>query len=649
MLAFFRRFINSKTGLLVTFAVLAVIALAFAAGDVTGIASGGGGLLGSPVATVDGKSVAEADVRKRAQDEVRIAQQDQPGLDMAGFVAAGGVESLVNRMVNSLALEAFAHANGIRVSKALVGSVLQSIPAFRGLDGKFDQAAYERLIAQRGLTNAQVQDEIARETLSQFLLTPHQGAAQVPMQLALPYASLLLERRSGQIGLIPLASVPEGAAPTPAELQAWYKAHLASYTTPQRRVIRYAIVTPDRVRAGAAPTDAEVQQAYGAAQARFAARQTRTVGIVTVLDQGAANALAQKVRGGTSLADAARAAGLEARTLDAVDKAAAATQTSPAAADAIFAAKQGDVVGPVRAAIGFVVARVDKVTDIPATPLAQARPALVRELTEKKTAAALQKIQDAIDDSLGDNANLSEVAADQKLDVRVTPALLSNGTNPDAPGTAAEAQLQPVVTAGFAAEDGDTPTLVPLGQDGSFAIVGLDRIVPATPVPLAKVSAQVTRDLIADRRQRQARTIANAALAKVNAGTPLAAALAQSGIRTPPPEPVQATRAQLAASRERVNPALALLFSMAKGTAKVLAAPQQGGFLVIKLDQVVPGNAAGQPPVIAATRQDLGRVIGREYVQQLVTAIGKAEGVKRHPEAIAKLKKDLAGQGGSDQ
>ena len=51
-------------------------------------------------------------------------------------------------------------------------------------------------------------------------------------KLALPYASLLLERRQGQIALIPAAAVPAGPAPTDAEVQevaALYKNAAATY------------------------------------------------------------------------------------------------------------------------------------------------------------------------------------------------------------------------------------------------------------------------------------------------------------------------------------------------------------------------------------------------------------------------------------
>lgn len=640
MLSSLRGAIYSKVGMIVTFGVLIVIALAFAAGDVTGLSSAGG-ILGHPLASVDGEKVTADDIRRRAQDELRAARQQQPDIDMAAFVQQGGVESLVTRALTGLALQTFGQEQGMRVSRALIGSELKAIPAFAGATGQFDQQAYLRLIAQRGMTDAQVQREIARETMAQFLLVPTVGATQVPQQLALQYASLLLEKRSGQATLIPLQA--GGPAPSDADIQQWYKRNIARYTTPERRVIRYAIVGPQQVAAQSVPTDAEVAQAYAADKAKYAPKQVRDVTLVTVLDQKAAQALADKVKGGTAITTAARAAGLEARVVTGVERATLATQTAPAVADALFAAPQGNVVGPLRGAIGFVVARVDKVTQDPGKTLAQARGDIVAALTKQKTADAIGKARDAIEDALADNASINEVAKDQKLTVQATPAVVSSGADPDQPLMQPDAALAPVIAAGFAAEDGDTPTTVPLGQDGGFAVAALDRIVPATPIPLAQARAQVVGDLTADRARRAAEKAANAIVAKVNAGTPLAAAIAQAGVKAPPVETVSATRAQITANQGQVNPVLAMMFGMKQGTARAIQAPDGRGWLVLRVETVVPGDASKLPGVIQATRVDLGRAIGNEYAQQFANAVAAAQGAKRYPDAIAQLKKDLLG------
>lgn len=641
MLGFFRRIINSRLGVIVSGLVLGIIALAFALGDVTGLQTSG--LTGSSVASVGGTKVTDRELIERVQSELQGAQQRNPNVDMAQFVAAGGVESVLDRMLNGLALEAYGEQQGMVVSRALVGSELRAIPALQGPTGKFDQAIYEQVLARNKLTDAQVQGDIARETMVQFLVRPQVGASQVPATLALPYASLLLERRAGQAAMIPTAGVPAGPAPTDAELQSWYGRNIARYSVPERRVVRYALVTPETVAARAVPGEADIAKAYNGDKARWAARETRSVSLVTVLDQNAANALAGKVRGGTSVADAARAAGLEARKLAGQDKAALASATSQAVADAVFAASANGVVGPVRGPIGFIVGKVDAVAQVPGKTLAEARGTLVEELTKTRTAEALNAIRDALEGGIGDNSNFAELVADLKLTAATTPALTTQGADPENPAYRPAPELAPLVQAGFQAEEGDDPQVVQTAADGSFALVALDRIVRAAPRPLSAVRAQVTADVIADRARRAARVAATKVLAAINKGMPVAQALAGAGVTGGKVERIFAARSQINADPRGPNAALALLFSMKGGTAKMLEAPGGQGWMVIKLEQIAAGDAAKAPPVITATRQDLGRVVGAEYAQQFTEAVKAQLKLKRNDDALAKVKASLTG------
>ena len=75
MLGFFRRVINSKAGLVITFITLGVIALAFAAGDVTGLHPGGGGMTKTTVARVGDAAIGEAQLKQRVGDQLNQIRQ----------------------------------------------------------------------------------------------------------------------------------------------------------------------------------------------------------------------------------------------------------------------------------------------------------------------------------------------------------------------------------------------------------------------------------------------------------------------------------------------------------------------------------------------------------------------------------------------
>ncbi|BCA61733.1 peptidylprolyl isomerase [Sphingomonas sp. HMP9] len=648
MLAFFRRLTHSRVGVIITFLVLGVIALAFAAGDVTGLSSmtGGAGITGGDVAKVGKSDVTANQLKTQAQTEMEGFRQQQPTLDMATFVNQGGFDGTLDRIISSMALEQFGRAQGMVVSKRAIDGQIASIPALQGPTGKFDENLYRQVLAQRKLTDAQIRSDIERDTFAQQLTVPSTGATQVASQLALPYASLLLEKRTGTIGFIPAAVVPAGPAPSEADVNTFYQRNIARYTVPERRVVRYAIITPESVKAQAVPTDAEIAKTYQQDSARYAATEKRDVTQVVVADQAGAAAIAAKVKGGTSLADAARGAGLEASTQAGVEKAAYAGTTSAQVAEAVFAAANGTVIGPVRTLLGWTVAKVDKIEKVAARSLDQVRGEIAAALGIRKSAEALSAIHDKIDDSLSNNATFDEVIADQKLQPVTTPALTANGVDPDA-ATKPDPALAPLVAAAFQAADGDGPQLVQVGTDGGFAVVALGRVVRSAPRPLAQVRAVVLKDVTADRARQAARRVAGEVLARINKGMPIQQSLAQTKLPMPPARTLTAARAQLAADPRGAPPALVLMFSMAPNTAKTLAAPDDSGWFVIKLDSVQSGNATGNDAAIKAGRGNIARSVGREYVEQFAKAVRADVGVKTNPAALARVRADLLGQGGS--
>jgi peptidyl-prolyl cis-trans isomerase D len=651
MLTFFRRIIYTRFGVVITLGVLGVIALAFAAGDITGMqGSNQSSILGGEVAQVGKVKLGEAELKSRTATALDAYRQQQPTLDMATFVNGGGLDAVLDRSINSVALQQFAERIGMTVSRKAVEGEIASIPAFHGLDGKFSQAAYDMILRQQRITDKQVREDIARDTLARQLTAPTLGAAQVPAQVALPYASLLLEKRQGTIGYIPLSAIDFGAPPSDADLNSYYTRNRGRYTVGERRSARYAIVHAAEVTANAKPTEADIAAAYKSQAPRFAATEKRGITQVIVLDQAGANAIAEKVKAGTPIATAARAAGLEPSSFTGLQKAEMASQAGRVVADAVFAAADGAVIGPVRSQLGWHVAKVDKVETVAARTLDQVRAELTTELTKVKSEEALAKLHDSMDDSISQSATFDEIVSDAKLKAETTPALLTGALNPDlAPNQTPDPVIVQLIAGAFTTEPGDAPQLVQIGTDGSFAVVATGQVVPAAPRPLAQIKAEVQRDFAVDRALKTARDYAVAAVAKAGKGVPLTQALAETKLKLPPVEPVNFSRAQLAAAREQLPPPVALMFSMRAKTAKLLEAPGRAGWFVVYLDRIEEGDAKGNAGLIAQTRQGLGSVSGRELTEQFTIAVRNNVGVKRNESAIAKVRNDMNGTAAGNQ
>lgn len=642
MLQFFRNFTKSRFGLIAVFVFLALIALAFAAGDITGLRQGGPGGGSDALAKVGSAKVSERELRDRIDRFLRNAQREGQNITVEQFLAQGGLELALDEMINSAALIEFAHDSGMQVSKKLVDGDIASNPAFFGIDGKFSQKSFEDLLAQNRVTPAAYRDSLMNDRYGTWLVNRATLAGQLPTGVVLPYASLLLEQRSGIVGFVQSTAMDPGPDPDDQALTAYYAGNRSRYMVPQRRIVRFATVSPDTLRASTAATEAEIAEAYKKEAARFAATEKRSVELVTALDQATATNIANQAKGG-ALDTAARAAGLEVRKVDAADKATLAKDVSTAFADAAFAAQQGALAGPSRLGGTWYVYRVDKVEKIAAQTLDQARTQLAEEIGQRKLAQALGDLRQSIDDGIGDGKTFDEAVRDAKLVAQRTPALAADGANPDDPSYKPDPVTVALIRAGFAFEQaGDEPQVVQTSADGAFALVSLEKIVPAAPRPLASIRDKVKADYLMDKALQKARAAAQSAVAKLDKGVPMAQALAESGVtKGAPPKPFDFKRAEL----QGKEPFIQMAFNMPAKKARLVEAPNRGGYYVVYVDKIVEQSAANDPIAVGQVRGALSQQIGQEYARQFIGSIRKQVKVVRNETAIARFRADLARQG----
>ncbi|GGE75938.1 peptidylprolyl isomerase [Sphingomonas prati] len=639
MLSFFRRAIKSWLAV----AILALVAIAVVVSGVGMDSLGGGaGPQGETLASMDGGSIGTVEADRRVREAYTQAAQQQPGLTMAAFVAGGGVEGTLQRVISAKAVELWGRDHGFTASKRLVDGEIASIPAFQGPTGKFDEATFRSLLARERISETQLRADIAGDAIRRQILGPVAGGARATDALVTPYAAMLLDRRDGTIGFVPAAAMPQGPAPTPAQIDAFYRKNIAAFTLPERRVLRYAAIDASQLGAVPAPTEAEIAAAYKANAAQYAASEKRTLSQVLLPTEAAARALVARIRSGTPFAAAAQSAGFSPRdtALGAKTQSELAGLASPAVAAAAFAAAQGATTDPVKSPLGWHIVRVDAITRTPPTPLAAVRGALVADLTKRATDAALADRVAKIGDAIDDGSTFEQAATANKLQVVTTPPLLPTGAAPTNPAFKPDATLQPLLKAAFQAAEDDDPSVETVGP-GSYALLDVVDVVAAAPIPLAQVRSTVVAALTAERASAQAQQIATTIAAKANRGMSLAAAFAGAGVKLPVPQTGGGRQIDLAQARQAVPAPVQLLFTMAPGKVRTIADQNGAGWYVVQLNSVKKGDIRTQPQLVAATRDEFGRALGNEYADQLIAGIMQDLKVKRDAAAIARFKTSL--------
>lgn len=642
MLGFFRSFIKSRVGAAIALVFLGLIALAFASADVTG--SGFGGIAGGDrAAKVGNARIGTAELTKALTNAFEQQRQKSPGLTMKQFLDGGGMDGVLNEMIDRLALAEWGKKHGLVVSDRLVDSEIIKISAFQGPDGKFSQTVYDQLLAQRGLSDKEVRADLAQGLMARQLLLPAAFGAQMPGEAVVRYASLLTEKRSGTILTVPsLAFIPQNP-PSTEVVNAFYAANKTRYMQPERRTIRYTLINESSLKNIAVPTEAEIANRYKLNTAIYAPSEERTITQVIVPTEAAAKALIAEVGKGGSLDAAARTKGLAASQLINQSRQAIAKQTAKPVADAVFAAASGTLAVPAKSSIGWHVVKVDSVNRNPGKTLDQARAELVTMLTLEKRRAALSDLAAQVEQEVDGGTGLADIAENLGLTVTSTQPLLADGSVFGKPTEKAVAEIAPLIQAAFAMEREGEPQLAELKPGEVFAVYDIGQLTTSSPAPLDRIRDVVARDWGLDQGSTKAKAAADKILAAVNKGTPFAEAAKLAGVALPPAQPVEMARQQLSAMQGQVPPALSLLFAMAEGTSKRLEGPNKAGWYVITLKDIIPGEVKRADPIFAQASQEFSTVTGSEYAKSLNLAIRKEVGVERNEAAIKAVRNQLTG------
>jgi peptidyl-prolyl cis-trans isomerase D len=643
MLQMFRNFFKSKWGVAFTLGFLVLLGVAFVSADslgtLTGTVSGG-----DKVAVVGNDRIDAIDLDTAARESLQQARQQNPALTMEAFIASDGLTETLEGLVTRSVLQQFARDAGFRSGQRLVDSEIVKDPNLRGPDGNFSQDTFRQALAQVGTTEQDYRDDIGVRLMAQLVVSPAQAVPQLPASIARRYSELGLETRTGSFAVLPAGVFAPTAAPTTAQLQAFYTANRSRYLRPERRVIRYAVFGEEAFGNLPAPTAAQVAARYNRDRAQYAASETRRFTQLIVTTRAAAQAIVNEVNAGTTLEASARSKGLSTTSVALTSKADLTADTSAAVANGAFSAARGTLSAPSQGGIGWYIMRVDEVARQPARTLDQVRGEISAALATEQRREALNEATARIDEEFSEGKSLAEVAQELGLTLSTTRPLTAGGivygsTEP------APAALGPVVPTAFEMEESE-PQLSETVAGEQFIIFDVSQVTRSSAAPLAEIRDQVAVAWRQDEGMKRAAAAATRIQRRVEGGTALAAAVAAEQVSLPGVTPLSLSRQEIERQPQVTRPTI-LFFSMAKGTTKALEVPEAGAWYVVQLSDVRTESVAANNPRVEAQRAQLAQLLPDEYTQQFIAAMRREVDVEIDDDAVSALAGLLGGTSGN--
>lgn len=489
-------------------------------------------------AEANGEKISVQEARNAWSRQEAQMQQRLGGGELPAPLVAHFQDQVLEGLIRDALITQRTQDLGYRATESDVQDAIAHEPAFQ-IEGKFSAEAAKAALAQAGIPlDTYVED--VRKGLQRSQL---EGGIRTSDFLTGPEIARALalqnEQREVRYALFTIEKFP-GAAPDDVAIQAYYKAHQAEFMTPESVHLQYAELRLDQLAAQAQVTDAQLHAAYDKNKATYVVpekRHARHILIAATKDDAADKKLADEVyaqaKAGKDFAQLAKqyskdpGSAQNGGDLGWADKN---TFVQPFT-DALYSMSVGEIHAPVKSQYGYHIIRLDEIQAGKTKTFEEARPELEAEVRRNLATDHFGEIQEQLQSRLEQpGADLDELAKEFKLQTGDVPQFLrGTGGAPLGPAPA----LQDLLFGDAPLATGRVSQPVLLGDDRLVLVKPLERHKPE-PKPLADVRETIVAALKKQNGTDAALKAADAARAKLDAGTSFDDVVKESGLTAEP-------------------------------------------------------------------------------------------------------------------
>lgn len=601
--------LRSKVGSWVVKILFVLLVLSFA---IWGIEDVFRNQVSTDVATVGDRTIKTTELDRAFRTEIdRMRQLFQTSIDMDSARQLGLLDGALDQLISRHLYAIEANDLGLAIPDELLLGRVRAEPAFRNAQGQFDADVFRRVLAANALSEQGYLDAIRADVRNSLLLRSVTAGATAPPPLVADVYRHRAQHRTAEAVFLPNEAVPMPPEPDEETIAKFHRERAVRFTAPEYRALTIARIAPEDLMDEIPVAEEDVAAVYEERSADFLTPERRDVEQVLVQDEETARRIAEAVRGGTPLEEAAQAEGASMQPLPDLARDA----LLPEMAEPIFAIGTGEVSDPVQTPLGWHVFRVTSVTPEVVRGLDEVRDAIAADLKRDRAADRVFEVANELDDVLAGGATVPEAAEQLGLHVTTLSAVDAQGHTPEGGEIEGLPGLDVAIDRAFQLGEGEQSTLIET-REGSYFVVQVDDVVPAALRPLDQVRDEVVAAWRAEQRSAAAAARAEELAEALRSGRDAAEVAASAGAETAVAGPID----RGGNGRGRIPEALVdRLFAMAPG--EVATAAGQDGQVIVRLTDIeVPDPAADEAAVTALSDQ-LGRTIASDLLAQYTAAL----------------------------
>jgi peptidyl-prolyl cis-trans isomerase D len=434
----------------------------------------------------------------------------------------------LERLIREEIIAQSAEEKSLAVSDADVRGFIQTLPYFQ-TDGKFDKEKYKVMLSSQGMDSNQFAAQVRRALLMEQYQRGILDSAFVTKDQV--ETLLRLKNQERDIEYATVALKPSNRTFSDADIEAYYREHLADFRNPERVSVEYIAVSLEDLAKDVQVTEEELRSLYEEQKANFSTEERRRVSHILIpvespgeeADKAALAKIAQireRLVKGEDFAKVARetsgdpVSAKQGGDFGFVDK-----TTEENFAKAASVLKQGEVSEPVKTPFGYHLIKVTEVTPARVKAFEEVKDELRKNFQHDTAEKKFYDLGKALTDQAYEHPDSLEPAAKQ-LGLKIEQTGLF--TRDAGEGLAAE----PTVREAAFSEDvlnGRNSDPVELGNEKAV-VLRVKEHQPASDKPLPEVKEAILTKLRNEDARQAAAKEAGELMKQVHEGRPLAEA-----------------------------------------------------------------------------------------------------------------------------
>lgn len=461
-----------------------------------------------PVIKVDDIKISQQQFALLFEQEQQMARNlFGDNLQLTDEIRNAMLQGLVQRELTNAIIERTAEKLNIHISDDLIRKIIYSQAEFLDANGNFSLERLRMVLSASGWTEQRYIEALKKDIVKQQLIQNPAANMNVPDVLLNKLAKVENMRRVFKYIVVAPANVKVDRKITPEEIEQYYADFSTNFIEPEKRDVSFIVLSVDEMAQNLVPEEADIEAYYAENIAQFEVPETRNI-LQMAFDtkEDADKAMAQLNEGKDFYKVAQEVAG---QTKEATDLGFVAKDMLIAdMAEEMFAAKVGDVLGPVKSDLGW---HIMKLTDIKAgskMDKAKARAKIVEALKKERAYDEAYAVASEIEDKIGGGASLEDIAKEMKSKVMVVKALGEDGQYASAPqGYDKTLKSSEFVDTAFSYNVGEVSQVTE--TDDGFVVARVDKIAEAHPLPVEAVSGEIEKMWEINERSAIAQEIVN--------------------------------------------------------------------------------------------------------------------------------------------